>query len=103
MQRVVCVVLVRQFDFRRFVATFSCMWVIRMTKYIRSNRDIKSNHDRQYAAVRVICIISSHHRIIKCVDFNPIYYVIKLNVASFSKVFSEFAYVFLTNIYSLNQ
>ena len=79
------------------------MWVIRMTKQIRSNRDIKSNHGRQYATVGVICIISSHHRIIKFVNFKPIHYAINLNAASFSKVFSELDYVFLANISNLNQ
>ena len=31
---------------------------------------------------------SSHHRIIKCVDFKPIHYAINLNVASSFIVFS---------------
>ena len=45
----VYVILVQQFDFRRFVIVFSSIWVIRMTKYIQSDRDIKSNHDHEYA------------------------------------------------------
>ena len=57
MQYVVYVVLVRRFDFRCFVVMFSCMWVILLVKQIRSGRDIKSNHDRQYAVELVICII----------------------------------------------
>ena len=46
---------------------------------------------------------SSHHRIIKCVGFKPIHCSINLDVASFSRVFSEFDYIFLSCIASLNQ
>ena len=34
----------------------------------------------------------------KCVGFKLIHYVINLNVMSFSRVISEFDYVFLSNI-----
>ena len=37
----------------------------------------------------------SHHIIIKCVGFKPIYYAINLDVAPSSRVFSEFDYMFL--------
>ena len=47
--RVVCVVLVRQFGFRRFVVVLFDVWVIRMIKHIRSSKCLKSNHGRQYA------------------------------------------------------
>ena len=37
--------------FLRLVAALSCVWVIRIVKHIKSNRDVdtKSNHGRQYA------------------------------------------------------
>ena len=38
---------------------------------------------------------SSHYKIIKCVDFELIYYDINLDSASSSKVLSEFDYVFM--------
>ena len=41
---------------------------------------------------------SSHYRIIKYVAFEPIIYVINLDVTSSSKVFSEFDSIFLSNI-----
>ena len=37
---------------------------------------------------------SSHYRIIKYVSFEPIIYAINLNIASSSKVFSEFDSMF---------
>ena len=37
---------------------------------------------------------SSHYRIIKCVDFESIHYILNLDVALSSKVFSEFDSVF---------
>ena len=40
----------------------------------------------------------SHHRIIKCVDFELTHCTINLEVVSSSRVFSEFNYVFLSNI-----
>ena len=41
---------------------------------------------------------SSHYRIIKCVDFESIHYVIKLDTTPSFKVFSEFDYMFLSII-----
>ena len=41
-----------------------------------------------------------NHRIIKCVGFEPIHCAINLNVASSFRVFSEFDYVFLSNVLS---
>ena len=41
---------------------------------------------------------SNYYRTIKCVAFEPIHYVINMNVASSSKVFSEFDYMFLSNV-----
>ena len=43
-------------------------------------------------------IYYSHHKIIKYVSFESIHYAINLNVASSSKVFSEFDNMFLSNI-----
>ena len=43
-------------------------------------------------------IYSSHHRIIKCVGFKSIHCTINLNVATSSKVFSEFDYIFLLDV-----
>ena len=40
----------------------------------------------------------SHYRITKYICFEPIHYVISMNVALFSKVFNEFDYVFLSNV-----
>ena len=41
---------------------------------------------------------SNHYRIIKCADFKSIHYVINMDAMSFFKVFSEFDYVFLSNV-----
>ena len=41
---------------------------------------------------------SSYYKFIKCVDFQPIYYTINLNVVSSSIIFSEFDYMFLSNV-----
>ena len=41
---------------------------------------------------------STHHRIIKCVGFKPIHRAINLDVALSSIVFTEFYYVFLSNV-----
>ena len=41
---------------------------------------------------------SSHYRIINYVDFESIIYTINLNVMSFSKIYSEFDFIFLSNI-----
>ena len=41
---------------------------------------------------------SSYHGIIKCVDFKPIHYAINLDVTSSSIVFSEFDYLFISDI-----
>ena len=41
---------------------------------------------------------SSYHKIIKCVDYKPIHYVINLYVATSFKVFSKFDYMFLSNV-----
>ena len=45
---VVCVILVQQFGFRHFVMVFSYMWMIRITKHIRSDKNIdtKLNNSR---------------------------------------------------------
>ena len=40
----------------------------------------------------------SHHRIIKYVDFESIHCAINLDAASFFRVFSEFDYVFISNV-----
>ena len=40
----------------------------------------------------------SRYRIIKCVSFELIHYVINLDDVSFSKIFNEFDFVFLSNI-----
>ena len=42
---------------------------------------------------------SNHYMIIKYVDFEPIIYVINLDTALFSKVFSDFNSIFLLNIF----
>ena len=47
-------------------------------------------------------IYYSHYRIIKCIGFEPIYYVINVDVALSSKVFSEFNCVSIKCISSLN-
>ena len=39
-----------------------------------------------------------HYRIIKYLDFKPIIYATNLNGVSFSKVFSKFDVMFLSNI-----
>ena len=41
---------------------------------------------------------SSHHRIIKCIDFKPINCAINLDVASSFRVFSKFDYLFLSDV-----
>ena len=41
---------------------------------------------------------SSHYRIIKYLGFEPIIYVINLNIALFSKVLNEFNSIFLLNV-----
>ena len=41
---------------------------------------------------------SSHHKIIKRVDFKPIHCAINLDVVPSSRVFSEFDFVFLSNL-----
>ena len=41
---------------------------------------------------------SSHYSIIKCVGFKPIHCATNLDIASSSKVFNEFDYVFLLNV-----
>ena len=41
---------------------------------------------------------SSNYRIIKCVYFKPIHCVINQDAMSFSKVFSEFDYVFILEL-----
>ena len=53
----------------------------------------------------MVCILqnrihmySRYHGIIKCVDFKPIYYAINLDVMSSSKIFSEFDYLFISDI-----
>ena len=40
----------------------------------------------------------SHYKIIKYLGFELIIYVINLDIASFSKVFNEFNFMFLLNI-----
>ena len=80
----VCVVLVRQFGFRRLVAALSYVWVIRMAKQIQSDKDIKSNHGHQYVA-KLKSYVFNHHRIIKYVKFKPS--SINLDVASSSRFF----------------
>ena len=50
MRHVVYVVLVRRFGFHCLGAMISCVRVIWTAKYIRSDKDIKSNHGRQYIA-----------------------------------------------------
>ena len=40
----------------------------------------------------------SHHIIIKFVGFEPIYYVINLDVAPSSRVFNKFDSMFLSNV-----
>ena len=46
-------------------------------------------------------IYSSHYSIINYVGFEPIYYIINLNVVSFYIVFNEFDYIFLFDILSV--
>ena len=46
----------------------------------------------------LIYIYSSYHRIIKCVGFKPIYCAINLDVASSSKIFSEFDFLFISDV-----
>ena len=46
---------------------------------------------------------SSYYRIIKCVDFEPIHYVINLNVVSYSKVLANLIVFSIECIISLNQ
>ena len=41
----------------------------------------------------------SNHKIIKCVGFESIHFVINLNVASSSRGFRKFDYVFLSNVF----
>ena len=41
---------------------------------------------------------SSYHKIIKCVDFKSIHYVINVDIAPSSKVFSKFDYMFISNV-----
>ena len=62
-----------------------------MTRQIRSSKDINilQNWSHMYY---------SHHRIIKCVGFKPIHCAINLVIASSSRVFSKFDYVFLSNV-----
>ena len=45
----------------------------------------------------------SHYRIIKCVDFEPIHYVINLDVVSYSKVLANLIVFYIGCIISLNQ
>ena len=40
----------------------------------------------------------SYHKIIKCVDFKSIYYIINLDAVSFFRVFNEFDSLFLSDI-----
>ena len=35
---------------------------------------------------------------IKCIEFNPIHYIINLNVISSSMIFSDFDYIFSDNV-----
>ena len=74
-----------------------------------SDAQNKSNH-RQYIKSLVINMLqnlnhrySSHNNnikyvasIIKCIDFELIYYVINLNVVSYSIVFSDFDSIFIS-------
>ena len=41
---------------------------------------------------------SNHYRIIKCIGSEPIHYAFNLDVASSFKIFSDFDYVFLSNV-----
>ena len=41
---------------------------------------------------------SSHYTIIKCVCFKLIHCVVNLDVTSFSRVFNEFDYLFLSDV-----
>ena len=54
---VICVVLIRRFNFCHHVVTFSCVSTIQTTKYIQSDRDIESNHDCQYVIKLESCIL----------------------------------------------
>ena len=70
-------------------------------KHIRSSRnkdiDIKSNHGCRHYIIEPESY-SSYYKFIKCVIFEPIYYTINLNVVSSSIIFSEFDYMFLSNV-----
>ena len=81
----VCIVLIRQFDFCCRVATLS-------------RQDIKSNHDRQYSVELESYMYYNHHRIIKYVGFKTIYCIINLNITLSFRVFNEFDFLFLSNV-----
>ena len=73
------------------------MWVIQMEKYI--DQEETSNQIMLFNILQNLShMYLSHHKIIKCVDFELIHCVINLNAILFSRVFSEFDFVFLSNI-----
>ena len=57
---------------------------------------------KKYVVPRVVLNFftsnSSNYRIIKCVCFKPIHCAINLDATSFSKVFNEFDYVFMSEL-----
>ena len=61
------------------------MWTIQTIKHIKLDKDNKTNFDLWNLSYKY----SSHCSIIKFIGFEPIYYVIKLDVVSSSIVFSE--------------
>ena len=56
-----------------------------------------SNYDPQYA-IKLNYRYFSYYKIIEYIGFESIIYVINLDVASSSKILSEFDYIFLSNI-----
>ena len=70
-----------------------------------NNSDGKTNLIGQRRQIMIINILKnynyrnfSHYIIIKYIDFEQIPYVINLNIASSSKVFSKLDFIFLSNI-----
>ena len=96
---VVWVSVLLRFGFRRLVATLSCVWVIQIQSIFDQ---VEANTSNQIMVINMIQnwshMYSNHYRIIKCVGFEPIHCAINLNVASFSKVFNKFDYIFLSNV-----
>ena len=56
-----------------------------------------SNHDHQYA-IELNYRYFSYYKIIEYIGFESIIYIVNLDIASSSKILSEFDYIFLSNI-----